>query len=72
MQEEYFDTRKYKQGARKLAGKFKKIWTKQKGKCHFCDQPLDIAEERDLHLIIPIADGGTYRIDTVYVPKFTR
>jgi len=71
LDKEYFDTRKYKQGARKLAGKFKKIWTKQKGKCHFCDQLLDIAEERDLHPIIPIADGGTYRIDNlVYVHKY--
>lgn len=70
LDKEYFDTRKYKQGARKLAGKFKKIWTKQKGKCHFCDQPLDIEEERDLHPIIPIADGRTYRIDNlVYVHK---
>jgi RNA-directed DNA polymerase len=49
---EYFETRKYKQGIKKLSGKFKTVWDNQKGKCHICNLLIDInngGEERPLH-----------------------
>jgi RNA-directed DNA polymerase len=49
---EYFVERKYKQGIKKLSGKFKTIWLNQIGKCHFCKILIDInngGEERPLH-----------------------
>lgn len=52
LDQNYFTQRKFDQGSKKLAGKFKKIWDNQKGKCPLCNLPIDInekAEERPLH-----------------------
>ncbi|WP_321416471.1 group II intron reverse transcriptase/maturase [uncultured Methanomethylovorans sp.] len=52
LDKDYFIERKFKQGSRKLSGKFKKVWGKQKGKCPFCNLLIDInndGEERPLH-----------------------
>ncbi|NOQ48564.1 MAG: group II intron reverse transcriptase/maturase, partial [Methanococcoides sp.] len=49
---EYFKIRKYKQGSKKLSGKFKTVWKNQIGKCPFCNILIDInngGEERPLH-----------------------
>lgn len=49
---EYFVERKFKQGIKKLSGKFKTVWKNQKGKCPFCNLLIDInngGEERPLH-----------------------
>jgi RNA-directed DNA polymerase len=49
---EYFVERKYKQGSKKLSGRFKTVWKNQKGKCPFCNLSIDInngGEERPLH-----------------------
>jgi len=49
---DYFVERKLQQGARKLSGKFKKVWKNQKGKCPVCNLPIDVGndgEERPLH-----------------------
>jgi len=62
LDKDYFEQRKFKQGIKKLTGKFKTIWKNQNGKCYFCKQSLDIAEERDLHRIIPQKEGGEYTI----------
>jgi RNA-directed DNA polymerase len=51
---EYFIERKFNLGVKMLSGKFKKVWENQKGKCPFCNLPMDIsadAEERHLHHI---------------------
>ena len=70
LDKDYFAERRFKLGARKLAGKFKKIWFRQNGKCYFCNQPLDITEERDLYHIIPRSDNGENRSDNLtYVHK---
>jgi RNA-directed DNA polymerase len=48
----YFVERKYKQGSKKLSGRFKTVWKNQKGKCPFCNLMIDInngGEERPLH-----------------------
>jgi len=67
---EYFEKRKYRQGVRKLAGKFKEIWKIQKGKCYFCEQSLDIMEERDLHHLIPKSKrGNNSKYNQAYVHK---
>ena len=49
---EYFIERKFKQGIKKLSGKFKTVWKNQNGKCPFCKLLIDInngGEERHLH-----------------------
>lgn len=40
--EEYFKERKFHKGARKISGKFKKIWIEQNGLCHKCNKPMDM------------------------------
>ncbi|AFV24872.1 RNA-directed DNA polymerase [Methanolobus psychrophilus R15] len=52
LNKEYFTERKFKQGVKKLSGRFKEVWDTQKGKCPRCKLPIDInadAEERPLH-----------------------
>ena len=44
---EYLNKRKFEQGVRKLTGKFKKIWIKQKGLCYHCGTPMEINDNRD-------------------------
>ena len=39
--------RSFSQGIRKLTGKFKYIWFKQKGLCFHCGDPMDINNNRD-------------------------
>lgn len=49
---DYFEKRKFNQGASKLSGKFINVWRNQKGKCPVCNLMIDIssdAEERPLH-----------------------
>ena len=49
---EYWLDYKIKEGSRKLAGMYKKVWEKQKGICPFCKLMIDIntdARERPLH-----------------------
>ncbi|MBZ9634833.1 group II intron maturase-specific domain-containing protein [Clostridium sp. FP1] len=45
---QYFEERKYKLGAKKLTGIFKKLWVKQNGKCTICGLSMDTAEERSI------------------------
>lgn len=38
---EYFEERKFKIGANKISGRFKKVWIRQEGKCAYCNEPMD-------------------------------
>lgn len=67
---EYFAERKYKNGIRKLSGKFKTIWKNQNGCCFHCNLPMDINDEREIYLKIPKSNGGKEEVSNmVYVHK---
>jgi len=55
---EYFAERKFKQGMRRLNGRFKNVWKNQNGICFHCGMPLDVMEEREIYFKIPKAEGG--------------
>lgn len=52
LDKEYFMNRKYNQGLRKLSGKFKKVWDKQKGPYPICNLLIDIIlmQKKDLYI----------------------
>ena len=67
----YFERRKFIQGARKLTGRFQAIWKRQKGKSCICNQPMSISEERELRHIIPLRNGGDNNIkNLMYVHRY--
>ena len=69
LEPEYFTKRKFQNGMKRLAGKFKTIWKNQKGICPICHEPIDI-EERDIILKIPKTKGGTESVTNMnYVHK---
>lgn len=71
LDKQYFKERRFKQGARKLTGRFKIIWKRQNGICSICNCPMDIAEERDLRHVISIAKGGNDSLNNLnYVHKY--
>ncbi|MDA8226495.1 MAG: group II intron reverse transcriptase/maturase, partial [Desulfitobacterium hafniense] len=45
---QYFIDRKFKNGMRRLSGRFKLIWKNQKGSCYHCGMPMDIRDEREI------------------------
>lgn len=45
---QYFMDRKFKNGMRRLSGRYKLIWKKQKGSCYHCGMPMDIRDEREI------------------------
>ena len=53
----YFMQRKFKNGMKRLSGRFKKIWRNQNGCCHHCGQPMEISEEREIFYKIPKSMG---------------
>lgn len=55
---EYFTERKFKQGMRRLSGRFKKIWQNQNGCCYHCGMPMEISEDREIFFKIPKSMGG--------------
>lgn len=65
---EYFKERKFKQGMRRLTGKFKRIWENQDGCCYHCGMPMDVKEDREIFFKIPKTDGGMEEVSNmVYV-----
>lgn len=67
---EYFNDRKFRQGMRRLSGRFRIIWKNQNGICHHCGMPIDIGGERDIHFKIPKSRGGKDEVSNmVYVHK---
>ncbi len=68
LEPEYFESRKFQNGMRRLSGKFKTVWKKQKGICPVCDKSIDLAEERRIYFKVPRKDGGKGTIDNmIYV-----
>ncbi len=55
---EYFTERKFKQGMRRLSGRFKKIWQNQNGCCYHCGMPMGISEDREIFFKVPKSMGG--------------
>lgn len=55
---EYFTERKFKQGMRRLSGRFKKIWKNQNGCCYHCGMPMEISEDREIFFKVPKSMGG--------------
>lgn len=55
---EYFIERKFKQGMRRLSGRFKKIWQNQNGCCYHCGMPMEISEDREIFFKVPKSMGG--------------
>ncbi len=45
---EYFEKRTNSQEIQKVSGKFKTIWTRQNGKCYYCDKPINPDQSRKL------------------------
>ncbi len=67
----YFKKRKFTLGARKLTGRFKIIWQRQKGICPLCNLSMDIAEERDLRHIVPVNWHGNDNLNNLmYVHSY--
>ena len=70
LEPEYFEKRKFQNGMRRLSGKFKAVWRKQKGICPVCGKTIDLAEDRKIHFRIPRSQGGTDTVDNmVYMHK---
>ncbi|MGL5575326.1 MAG: group II intron reverse transcriptase/maturase [Sarcina sp.] len=42
----YFEERRFKIGASKISGRFKKLWIRQKGLCILCGNPMDATEKK--------------------------
>lgn len=70
LEPEYFEKRKFENGMRRLSGKFKVVWKKQRGICPLCGESIDLAEKRKIRFKTPRIKGGTDRVDDmVYVHK---
>lgn len=71
LDQDYFIERKFKNGAKRLSGRFKQIWKNQNGRCYHCGMPMEISEDREIFFKIPKSMGGTEAIDNmVYVHKY--
>lgn len=67
---EYFQDRKFKQGMRRLSGRFKLIWKNQNGCCYHCGMPLEITEDREIYFKVPKTNGGKDEVlNMAYVHK---
>lgn len=59
---EYHKERQMKIGARKITGKYKKVWIRQYGLCCYCGNTLEPNGDKELIHIIPKSDGGSDEI----------
>lgn len=67
---EYFQERKFKQGMRRLSGRFKLIWKNQDGRCYHCGMPMEVMEDREIYFKIPKSEGGKDEVPNMaYVHK---
>lgn len=55
---EYFNDRKFRQGMRRLSGRFKKIWQNQNGCCYHCGMPMEISDDREIFFKVSKSMGG--------------
>ena len=68
---EYFTERKFKQGVKRLSGKFKSVWINQKGRCFHCGMPMELNEDREVYYRTPLSEGGTKTVPNMaYVHSF--
>lgn len=68
---EYFKERKFKQGMRRLSGRFKKIWQNQNGCCYHCGIPMKISDNREIFFKIPKFLGGKDKVSNMaYVHSY--
>lgn len=68
---EYFKERKFKQGMRRLSGRFKKIWQNQNGCCYHCGMPMEISDNREVFFKIPKSLGGKDEVSNMaYVHSY--
>lgn len=67
---EYFQERKFKQGMRRLSGRFKLIWKNQDGRCYHCGMPMEVMEDREIYFKVPKSKGGKDEVPNMaYVHK---
>ena len=67
---QYFKDRKFQRGMRRLSGRFKQVWKNQNGCCYHCGLPMEISDEKEIFLKLPIAMGGKDEIGNMaYVHK---
>ena len=67
---QYFIDRKFQRGMRRLSGRFKQVWKNQNGCCYHCGLPMEISDEKEIFLKLPIAMGGKDEIGNMaYVHK---
>ncbi len=62
---EYFNERKFKQGMKKLTGRFKRIWKNQNGCCYHCGMPMDVRDDREIFFKVPKTDGGREEVSNM-------
>lgn len=68
---EYFARRKFRQGMKRLSGRFKKIWRNQNGCCYHCGLPIEISDEREIFYKVPLSMGGKDEVSNMaYVHKY--
>lgn len=67
--DDYFKEKKFKQGMTRLKGKFRKLWSGQKGCCYLCGMPLDSIEQREI--IITSMTGNMAFVHTSCKPLFS-
>lgn len=68
---DYFVEREFKNGTKKLSGRFKQIWKNQNGRCYHCGMPMDLSEDREIFFKTPKFMGGTETTNNmVYVHKY--
>lgn len=68
---EYFKERKFKQGMRRLSGRFKKIWQNQNGCCYHCGIPMEISDKREIFFKVPKFLGGKDEVSNMaYVHSY--
>lgn len=48
---EYFAEHKFKQGVKRLSGRFKRVWEKQKGNCYHCGLSMDCSEDKEIFFL---------------------
>lgn len=67
---EYFIDRKFKQGMKRLSGRFKLIWKNQNGCCYHCGMPMEISDDREIFFKVPKSECGKDEVSNMaYVHK---
>jgi len=71
LDQDYFIERKFKNGAKRLSGRFKHIWKNENGRCYHCGMPMEISEDKEIFFKVPKSMGGTETIPNMaYVHKY--